>query len=183
MDSTTLVNTLLTIAGVLAFLQGMAGLQIWLERKVSAWVQDRYGPNRVGPFGLLQMVADGMKFIFKEETLPARADKVLFLLAPAIALTSATLAFAVVPFGDTRVPSLGHNPGYQFVIAPGVDIGFVFVFAVSSITVYGIILSGWSANNKYSFIGGLRSSAQIVCYAIPTGLAVLGRGLPSRSQH
>jgi NADH-quinone oxidoreductase subunit H len=174
MDSTTLLYALLTVAAVLGFLQGMAGIQIWLERKISAWLQDRVGPNRVGPFGLLQMVADGMKFIFKEETIPTQADKILFFAAPAIALTTATLAFAVVPVGDTNVPSAGHVHAYQFVIAPGVDIGFVFVFAVSSITVYAIILSGWASNNKYSFIGGLRSSAQIVSYEIPMGMAVLG---------
>ena len=174
MDSTTLLYTLITIAVIIGFLQSMAGLQIWLERKISAWLQDRRGPNRVGPFGLLQPLADGLKFFLKEDLMPARADKMLYLLAPAIALTTATLAFAVVPFGDTNMPSVGHVNAYQFVIAPGVDIGFVFVFAVSSITVYAIILSGWAANNKYSFIGGLRSSAQIVSYEIPMGMAILG---------
>jgi NADH-quinone oxidoreductase subunit H len=181
MDSTKLLYTVITIAAIVGFLQGMAGIQIWLERKISAWLQDRRGPNRVGPFGLLQPLADGLKFILKEEMLPARADKILYLLAPAIALTSATLAFAVVPFGDTNMPSVGHVNAYQFVIAPGVDIGFVFVFAVSSITVYAVLLSGWSANNKYSFIGGLRSSAQIISYEIPMGMAVLGVVLVSGS--
>jgi NADH-quinone oxidoreductase subunit H len=181
MDETALIYTLITIVVIIAFLQGMAGLQIWLERKISAWLQDRLGPNRVGPFGLLQPLADGLKFILKEEMLPSYADRLLFLLAPAIALTTATLAFAVVPFGDTNVPSAGHEPRYQFVIAPHVDIGFVFVFAVSSITVYGIILSGWAANNKYSFIGGLRSSAQIISYEIPMGMSVLGIVLISGS--
>ena len=172
--SDSLLYILLTIAGVIAFLQGMAAMQIWLERKISAGLQDRKGPNRVGPFGLFQAIADGLKFILKEEMLPARADKILFLLAPAVALTTAMVAFAVVPFGDTAVPSAGHNPSYQWVIAPNVDIGFVFIFAVSSIAVYAIILSGWSANNKYSFIGGLRSSAQIISYEIPLGMSVLG---------
>jgi NADH-quinone oxidoreductase subunit H len=162
------------IAVVVGFLQGMAGIQIYLERKISAWLQDRLGPNRVGPFGLLQPVADGLKFIFKEEMIPDRADKFLYLLAPAIALTTATLAFAVVPFGDTNVPSLGHVTNNQFVIAPGVDIGVVFIFAVSSITVYAVILAGWSGNSKYGFIGGLRASAQFVSYEIPMGMAILG---------
>ena len=174
MDSSTLLYTVITIAVIIGFLQGMAALQIWLERKVSAWLQDRHGPNRVGPFGIIQSVADGLKFIFKEETLPAYADRFLFLLAPAIAMTTATLAFAVVPFGDTNMPSVGHVNAYQFVIAPNVDIGILFVFAVGSITVYAIILSGWSSNNKYSLIGGLRSSAQLVSYEIPMGLAILG---------
>ena len=171
----TLLAMVLTIVVILGFLQGMAALQIWLERKISAWIQDRHGPNRVGPFGLVQPVADGLKFIFKEETLPRTADRVLFLLAPCIALTTATLAFAVVPFGDTSMPSIGHTLSYQFVIAPHVDIGVVFVFAVASITVYAIVLSGWSSNNKYSFIGGLRSTAAgIVSYEIPMGMSILG---------
>jgi NADH-quinone oxidoreductase subunit H len=174
MDSTTLLYSVITIAVIIGFLQGMAGLQIWLERKISAWVQDRHGPNRVGPFGIIQSVADGLKFVFKEETLPAYADRLLFLLAPAIALTTATLAFAVVPFGDTNIASIGHVHEYQFVIAPNVDIGILFVFAVGSITVYAIILSGWSSNNKYSLIGGLRSSAQIISYEIPMGMSILG---------
>jgi NADH-quinone oxidoreductase subunit H len=181
MDQMTLIYTLMTIAVIIGFLQGMAALQIWLERKISAFIQDRRGPNRVGPMGIFQSVADGLKFVFKEEMLPSHADKILYMLAPAIAITTATLAFAVVPFGDTNVPSLGHILNYQFVIASGVDIGFVFVFAVSSITVYAIILSGWSANNKYSFIGGLRSSAQIVSYEIPMGMSVLGVVLMSGS--
>jgi NADH-quinone oxidoreductase subunit H len=172
--SYTLLYTVITIAVIIGFLQGMAALQIWLERKISAWLQDRHGPNRVGPYGLIQPVADGLKFIFKEETLPAYADRLLFLLAPAIAITTATLAFAVVPFGDTNMPSVGHVNAYQFVIAPGVDIGILFVFAVGSITVYAIILSGWASNNKYSLIGGLRSSAQIISYEIPLGMSILG---------
>jgi NADH-quinone oxidoreductase subunit H len=174
MDRTTLIYTLITILAIIGFLQGMAALQIWLERKISAWLQDRRGPNRVGPFGLLQPVADGIKFILKEEMMPASVDKTLYLLAPAIALTTATLAFAVVPFGDTNLPSLNRVNEYQFVVAPKVDIGILFVFAVSSITVYAILLSGWASNNKYSLIGGLRSSAQIVSYEIPMGMAILG---------
>jgi NADH-quinone oxidoreductase subunit H len=170
----TLLYLIITIVVIIGFLQGMGAFQIWLERKLSAWVQDRRGPNRLGPWGLIQPVADGLKFIFKEETLPSHADLFLFMLAPAIAMTTAMLAFAVVPFGDTNMPSVGVVHAYQFVIAPNVDIGVVFVFAVGSITVYAIILSGWSSNNKYSFIGGLRSSAQIVSYEIPMGMAILG---------
>src|ERR1700722_19184290 len=124
MGNFNLLWTVLTIAGIIGFLQGAAGIQIWLERKISAWMQAPLGPNRVGPWGLMQPVADGLKFIFKEEVIPAHADKFLYLLAPAIALTTATLAFAVVPFGDTNVPSLGHVNAYQFVIASNVDIGF-----------------------------------------------------------
>jgi NADH-quinone oxidoreductase subunit H len=169
-----LLWTVLTIAAIIGFLQGMAAFQIYLERKISAWLQDRVGPNRVGPFGLLQPVADGLKFIFKEEMIPGHVDKFLYLMAPAIAMTTATLAFAVVPFGDTNMPSIGHVNQYQFVIAPNVDIGFVFIFAVSSMTVYAIILAGWAGNTKYGFIGALRSSAQLVSYEIPMGMSILG---------
>src|SRR5262245_19549581 len=133
-------------------------------------MQDRIGPNRVGPYGLLQILADGLKFILKEEFVPKTADKWIFLLAPCIAITTAMLAFAVVPFGATN-----NDPNaYQFVIAPGLDIGILFIFAVSSLAVYGIILGGWASNNKYSLLGGLRSSAQIISYEIPLGLSILG---------
>jgi NADH-quinone oxidoreductase subunit H len=165
---------------------------IYFERKIAAWIQDRYGPNRVGPLGLLQPVADGLKFIFKEEIIPRRVDKFLYILAPTISLSTALLAFAVVPFGATTPPPLPSDPqyaqklaeyraSYQFVIAPGLDIGIVWVFAVSSLTVYGVILGGYAGNNKYSFLGGLRSSAQLVSYEIPLGLSILGVVLMSGS--
>lgn len=175
--------TIPTIVVVLGAIMLTCAYLIWLERKISAWVQDRIGPNRVGPYGLLQPIVDGLKFLFKEDVIPAYADKVLFLAAPAIALSTAMLAFAVVPFGQTTVPP-EDNPtvqrlweyrdSYQFVIAPGLDIGIVFIFAVTSLTVYAIILGGWSSNNKYSLIGALRSSAQIVSYEIPMGMSILG---------
>ena len=163
--------TLITIAVVIAVLLGGGLYLVLLERKVSAWVQDRLGPNRVGMYGLIQPIADLFKLLFKEDVIPGRVDKVLFLAAPAIAVTTAMLAFAVVPFGRTTVPP---DETYQFVIAPRVDIGIVFVFAVTSLTVYAILLSGWSSNNKFSFIGGLRSSAQLVSYEIPMGMSILG---------
>lgn len=169
--------TLLTIVVVMGVIMGACAYLIYVERKVAAWMQDRIGPNRVGPFGLLQPIADGLKFLFKEDIIPERADKFLYLLAPAIAVSTALLAFAVVPFGPTSAPNadVEHaQHSYQFVIAPGVDIGIVFVFAVTSLTVYAIILGGWASNNKYSFIGGLRSSAQLVSYEIPMGMSILG---------
>lgn len=170
-----LVPVVLTIAGLFGFLQGTCALLILLERKISAWVQDRIGPNRVGPFGLLQPVADGVKFVLKEEVIPSHVDKVLFILAPCIAMGTATLAFAFVPFGGPTDPA----DAYQFILAPNIDIGLIFVFAVGSLAVYGIILGGWSANNKYAMLGSLRSSAQIVSYEIPLGLSVLGVALMS----
>jgi NADH-quinone oxidoreductase subunit H len=163
--------TVLTIVIVMGALQGLCAYLIFVERKIAAYMQDRIGPNRVGPRGLLQPIADGLKFLFKEEIIPDHADRILFLAAPAIAVSTATLAFAVVPFGPTTA---GQGAGHDFVIAPHIDIGILFIFAVTSLTVYAIILGGWSSNNKYSFVGGLRSSAQLVSYEIPMGMSILG---------
>jgi len=189
--------TIITVAVIMGVLQGTCAYLILLERKTAAWVQDRLGPNRVGPYGLLQPIADGFKFLLKEDIIPSHVDKVFYLLAPAIAVGTATFAFAVVPFGPTTTPPQVHwaqstteadaiytpavresvaeyNGRYQGVIAPHVDIGFLFLFAVSSLAVYGIILGGWSSNNKYSLMGALRSSAQIISYEIPMGMSILG---------
>jgi NADH-quinone oxidoreductase subunit H len=167
------IYAIIAIVVVLGGVLGTCAYLIWIERKIAARVQDRVGPNRVGPYGLLQPIADGMKFVFKEEVIPARADKVLFVIAPTISVFTTMLAFAVVPFGP--VPASGG--GFPFGIAPYVDIGIIFVFAVTSLAVYGIILGGWSSNNKYSALGSLRSSAQMVSYEVPLGLSVLGVGL------
>jgi NADH-quinone oxidoreductase subunit H len=172
MSDFNLLISIITIVAVMAGVLGICAYQILLERKISAYVQDRIGPNRVGPFGLLQPIADGLKFLFKEDIIPERVDKLLYLLAPSLAVGTALFAFAVVPFGPTTTEVPPQS--YQFVIAPRVDIGILWVFAVSSLTVYGVILGGYSANNKYSFIGGLRSSAQIISYEIPMGLSILG---------
>jgi NADH-quinone oxidoreductase subunit H len=158
---------------ILGAILGTCAYLIYVERKVSAFMQDRLGPNRVGPAGLLQPIADGLKFLLKEDIIPAHVDRLLYLSAPAIAVSTALLAFAVVPFGPTTVAP-AERSNYEFVIAPHVDIGILFIFAVTSLTVYAIILSGWASNNKYSFIGGLRSSAQLVSYEIPMGMSVLG---------
>ncbi len=163
-------STIITILAVFGALQGLAGGLVYVERKVCAFMQNRVGPNRVGPMGLLQILADGLKFIMKEEFVPKYADKVLFVVAPAIGFVAAMLSFAVVPFGPTD----DSATNYQFVIAKNIDIGILFIFAVSSLTVYGIILGGWASNNKYSMLGGLRSSAQIISYEIPLGLSILG---------
>jgi NADH-quinone oxidoreductase subunit H len=168
---------IITLVAVMAGIIGICTFLILAERKISAWMQDRIGPNRVGPGGTLQPIADMLKFLFKEEVIPAHVQKALYILAPALSVSTALLAFAVVPFGPTHVPPIAGERSeqpYQFVIAPGVDIGIVFVFAVSSLTVYGILLGGWASNNKYSLFGALRSSAQIVSYEIPMGLSILG---------
>jgi NADH-quinone oxidoreductase subunit H len=277
--------TLILIAAVVGVIQGLCAYLTLAERKISAWAQDRVGPNRVGPLGLLQPIVDGIKFLLKEEVIPSHVDRLFFLLGPTIAMATALFAFAVVPFGQTTpAPTLidhrsevdarvalapkplsadelaqrkdgqpdnfderldrrfpdrrrpnpvvwgeylreaaGTEPGkgrwgqypvkaiwpeselekdevlaadaawaeangartypqrlreyneqVQFVIAPHVDIGLVFVFAVSSLAVYAVILGGWSSNSKYSFMGSLRASAQLISYEIPMGLAALG---------
>src|SRR5436190_13760603 len=170
MPEFNLLWTLLTIAVVFSVIMTTCAYLVMLERKLSAWVQDRIGPNRVGPYGLLQPLADGLKFLLKEDIIPAHVDKVLFLVAPTISIITTMLAFAVVPFGATT-----PDPNaFQFVIAPRVDIGIVFIFAVTSLAAYAVILGGWASNSKYSLLGAMRSSAQVVSYEIPLGMSALG---------
>jgi NADH-quinone oxidoreductase subunit H len=172
-----LIVTLLTIAVVLGGILTGCMYLILLERKLSAWMQDRVGPNRVGPYGLFQPLADGLKFLLKEEVIPGHVDKILFLTAPTISVFTTMLAFAVVPFGP-----VDQAPWFlRFIIAPQVDIGLVFIFAISSLAVYGVILGGWASNNKYSSLGSLRASAQVVSYEIPLGMSILGIVLMSGS--
>jgi len=172
-----LLITLLTILIVVGAIPGVCNYLILLERKLSAWMQDRIGPNRVGPAGLFQPIADGIKLLLKEEVVPPHVDKVLYILAPALSVFTAMLAFAVVPFGPVNDPTV---PSFlRFVIAPNIDIGLIFIFAVSSLGVYGIVLGGWASNNKYSALGALRASAQVVSYEIPLGMSVLGLALMS----
>lgn len=162
----TLATIVIAVGGILT----MCMYLIWLERKLSAWMQDRVGPNRVGPFGLLQPLADGIKFLLKEDMIPGHVDKVMFVVAPTISVFTTLLAFAVVPFGPVE-----DAPSWtRFIIAPSVDIGIVFIFAVTSLAVYGIILGGWASNNKYSALGSLRASAQVVSYEIPLGMSIVG---------
>lgn len=166
------LEPLIKIALVVAASQGAVAYLVLVERKVCAYMQDRLGPNRVGPWGLLQPLADGAKFILKEEIVPAGADRALFLIAPISILAAATLAFATIPFGYV-VPWWGGEP-IALTIAPNVDIGLLLVFAISSLGVYGVVLGGWASNSKYSLLGGLRSSAQLISYEIPLGLSVIG---------
>ena len=163
----TLLKSLIVIGG----LQLSVALLIYAERKLAAFIQDRLGPNRVGPYGILQPLADVLKVFFKEEIIPGHVNKAIFLLAPALAVALPTIGFAVVPFGDVLLP--GAASPIRLVIAPGVDIGIVFILAAASLTVYAVILGGWASNNKYSFLGGLRASAQLISYEIPLSLAVL----------
>ena len=148
-----------------------------VERKVSAWMQDRIGPNRVGPVGLLQPIADGLKFIFKEDVVPGHVNRVLYILAPAIVLVPAFLVLAVIPFGPP-VEVMGRQ--VQLAIAD-LDIGILFVFAISSLGVYGIVLAGWASNSKYAMLGGVRSSAQMISYEVSLGLSVVGIFMATQS--
>lgn len=147
------------------------------ERRISAFIQDRLGPNRVGPFGLLQPVADGIKFIFKEDIIPERANKTIYILAPAISLVTALIALAVIPIGKGFYTDIfGHlkDPIFvRFQIAD-INVGLLYVLAVGSLGVYGVVLGGWASNSKYSLLGGLRSAAQMISYEIPLGLSILG---------
>lgn len=139
------------------------------ERRVSAWIQDRRGPNRVGPFGLLQPIADGIKNILKEETLPATASRFFFVLAPMIVLVPSLVTFAVIPIAAP----LPTPAGVVDMIIADVPIGILYVLAFSSLAVYGVVLGGWASNNKYAFLGGLRASAQMVSYEVALGLSLI----------
>jgi NADH-quinone oxidoreductase subunit H len=143
---------------------------VLLERRVSAFIQNRYGPNRVGPFGLLQPIVDAVKLLMKEDIVPAKANRFVHSLAPAISLTVALATFAVIPFGD-NITLFGKSIKLQIA---DVNIGILYILALVSLGVYGITLSGWSSNNKYSLLGGLRSSAQMLSYELSMGLSVLG---------
>ncbi len=175
-----LIVPLIKIVVLIFGLMTSAAYLVLLERWMAAWVQDRKGPNRVGIpltklhlLGLGQPLADGLKFIFKEEYTPSHVDKALYILAPVAILAAAIAVFAVVPFGYVLPLDVNGQP-IELVVAPGVDVGMIYVFALSSIAVYGVILGGWASNNKYSFLGGLRSSAQLIAYEIPLGLGILG---------
>jgi len=154
----------------------------WLERRVAAWIQNRIGPNRVGPAGLFQPLADGLKNFVKEELLPGQADRTLFLLAPVMAFVPSLILFAVIPFAaplplsfDFTLPLLGRfvHDGAVAMIVADLPIGFLFILALSSLSVYGIVFAGYSSGNKYSLLGGLRSSAQMVSYEIALGLSLI----------
>lgn len=143
---------------------------IYLERKILAWMQMRIGPNRVGPFGMLQSLADGVKIALKEGLIPAGVDKPIFLLAPVIAVIPAFMAFAVIPFGPT-VSIFGHSTPLQLT---DLHVGVLYILAVTSVGVYGIVLAGWSSGSTYPLLGGLRSTAQVISYEIAMALSFVG---------
>ena len=163
--------TIILIKVLVVFAATMLGVlvMIYAERRVSAFMQDRVGPNRVGPKGVLQPIADGIKFLMKEDLVPEKVDKPIFILAPAILLIPALMTFAVIPFGSS-INLFGREIALQ---VADVNVGVLYILALTSISVYGIVLAGWSSNNKYSLLGGLRSSAQLISYELAMGLAVV----------
>ncbi|SPE28807.1 NADH:ubiquinone oxidoreductase, membrane subunit H [Acidobacteriia bacterium SbA2] len=155
------VYSIVTVFGVLFVALNLSALLIWVERRLLALWQDRYGPNRVGPFGLLQVLADALKMFFKEDWVPPFADKAVFVLAPAVAMVTVLMSYSVLP------------------IAPGIsvanlNIGVLFFLGMSSLGVYSVVLAGWASDNKYSLLGGLRATAQMLSYEVFMGLSVMG---------
>ena len=162
---------------MLIILGGFAYLTL-LERRTLARIQVRIGPNRAGPWGLLQPVADGIKLIFKEELIPERADRLLFILAPVIAVVPALILLAVIPWGPT-VTLFGRE--ITMGLASNVNVGVLYIMAVASIAVYGLVIAGWSSGNKYALMGGIRSTAQMISYELTLGLAFIGPILLAQS--
>jgi len=157
------------VTGIFTILMLTIAYTTLAERKVSAWIQDRHGPNRVGPLGLLQPIADGIKNFLKEETLPATAARFFFVLAPMMVLFPSLVTFAVIPIAAP----LPTPVGVVDMIIADVPIGILYVMAFSSLAVYGVVLGGWASNNKYAFLGGLRASAQMVSYEVALGLSLI----------
>src|SRR5437763_7304870 len=166
MDSFFIITSLLKIVGILfVVILPMVSYAVYAERRVSAFIQDRLGPNRVGPAGLFQPIADMFKLLLKEDFTPRSANTFYYWLAPCLAVMPAIITIAVVPFGSTLF-------GVPMVIAD-INVGILYVFAIGSLGVYGIVLGGWASNSKYSFLGGVRSSSQMISYELSLGLAVI----------
>lgn len=178
MDPQLIINlvVMLAVAGVIAtgLMLGFAAMTV-VERKVLGRFTLRYGPNRVGKFGTLQVVADMFKMFFKEEVIPDHVDRAVYLIAPGLALVPAMMAFAVVPLASA--PLVFPLFGYTVTINPwiaDINVGILYILAIGSLGTYGVVLGGWSSNNKYSLLGGLRTSAQMLSYELPMGVALLG---------
>ena len=166
-----LIVILVKVVLIFAFAMGvMVPALIWLERRLQGRMQSRLGPNRVGPFGLLQPIADALKLLLKEDITPASVHHVLYYLAPIVSMVPALLAFAVIPFGST-FQVRGHVLGGELA---DINVAILFLLAMSSLGIYGIILAGWSSNNKWSLLGAIRSAAQMISYELPMGFALIG---------
>lgn len=169
MDSAIIIEKGIFIGIIFATTMIMAMYSTWAERKVAAWLQDRVGPNRAGPLGLLQPLADGLKLFSKEEFMPDTPNKFLFILGPAISMSMALVTSAVIPWGDT-LEIAGRTVVLQ---ATDIDVALLYVFAVLSTSVYGIMIGGWASNNKYSLMSALRASSQMISYEVAMGLSVI----------
>jgi NADH-quinone oxidoreductase subunit H len=169
------------VAVVLVITLMCVAYTVLLERKLLGRMQNRWGPSRVGPFGLLQPMVDGAKLFLKEDLMPLAVERPLFLLAPLIALGCALISVAVVPFGAITTVSIHGGPGVDMFELANVNIGLLVILGITSIGVYGIALSGWSSNNKYSLLGSLRSTAQVISYELALGLSLVGVVLRAQS--
>jgi NADH-quinone oxidoreductase subunit H len=170
MTVTLIIIQVIKVIAIFAGLMAAIAYTTYFERRMVAFMQGRVGPNRVGPAGLFQPIADAIKLLFKEEFLPDKANKVIFSLAPLLSFTTACMAIAVIPVGNFL--TIG---GYQIdLVISDLNVGILYIFALSSLAVYGVVLAGWSSNSKYSLLGGLRSSAQMISYEIGFGLSVVG---------
>jgi NADH-quinone oxidoreductase subunit H len=168
--NTVAVATAAKIAIMCVVLLHVAPIMAWVERRGSAWMQNRTGPNRIGPFGLLQSLADAIKFIFKEDIVPGHVNRPYYLLAPVIALIPAFVTFAVIPWA---APVMINGQMIHFQIAD-LDVGLLLILSIASLGVYGIIMAGWASNNKYALLGAMRSSSQMISYELSMGLSIIG---------
>ena len=174
-----LVATVVKMAVVLLVFFQVAPIMNWVERRGSALIQDRLGPNRVGPWGIFQAVADGIKFLFKEDVTPAAADKPLYLMAPALALLPAFTTLVVIPFG----PDLTVGGRLHRLVIADVDTGVLLYLAIASLGVYSLVMAGYASNNKFSLMGAMRASAQLISYELAMAIAVLAAVIPVGSFH
>jgi NADH-quinone oxidoreductase subunit H len=168
-----MIITIVKIALLLFIVLTVNAYLTWFERKVVAHMQSRWGPHRVGPHGLLQPLADGVKFLFKEDPTPAGVDKFVYYLAPLLALALALTSISIIPFGPNPIRLFGHDI-YLGIAPPDLNIGILALFAITALGVYGVALAGWSSNSKYPLLGGLRSSAQMISYELALTMSVVG---------
>ncbi len=179
-DILEITINLVKVAVIFLMMVQMVPLLVWLERRGSAFIQNRLGPNRVGPLGLMQLLADAVKFIFKEQFIPGNAVKFLFLAAPVIALVPAALAFAAIPLSTAisidAFQAMGQTWGPYVINMQSVkmEVGIIYILAVSSLGAYGLLIAGWGSGNKYSLLGALRASAQMISYELALGLSIVG---------